>query len=249
MFETRREQSLQYQSVKWFVSGGVAGVCTSVLNCPSELITIQATVWRNSFKDIIRSRGVRFLYTGWSACLSREVVFGCIFFPSRHLIQLKAEGYRGERNGGEGYRGQRNRENGYRGERNRGEGYRGQRNRGEGDRGEGDRENGYRGERNRGEGYRGQRNKGATKLERYWAGLLSGVLASLLTTPFDVMKTRMQSISIKEGTRVSLGYMFSHIVREEGTQALWRGLVPRLISIPSHLSFFYLCFEIFARKQ
>ena len=187
----------------------MAGVCTSVLNCPSELITIQATVWRNSFKDIIRSRGVRFLYTGWSACLSREVLFGCIFFPSRHLIQLKAEGYRGERNRGEG----------------------------------------YRGERNRGEGYRGQRNKGATKLERYWAGLLSGVLASLLTTPFDVMKTRMQSINIKEGTRVSLGYMFSHIVREEGTQALWRGLVPRLISIPSHLSFFYLCFEIFARKQ
>ena len=85
-------------------------------------------------------------------------------------------------------------------------------------------------------------------MERYLAGLISGIVASLMTTPFDVLKTRMQSIDITGDKRVSLGYMFSHIVRNEGARALWRGLVPRLVSIPSHLSFFYLCFEIFAKK-
>ena len=160
-------------------------MCTSILNSPSELITIQATVWRNSFTSIVKERGVRFLYTGWTACLCREVVFGCIFFPTRHLIQL-------------------------------------------------------RGERSRG--------AGATGMERYRAGLLSGIVASLLTTPFDVIKTRMQSVNITGGKRWSLWGMFSYILREEGARALWRGVVPRLVSVPSHLSFFYLCFEIFARK-
>lgn len=112
-------------------------------------------------------------------------MFGCIFFSSRHLLQMKLESRRGSE---------------------------------------------------------------ATNMDKYRAGLLSGVMASFTTTPFDVMKTRMQSIQIKGGERVSLRRLFLFIVREEGVRALWRGVVPRLVSVPSHLSFFYLCFEIIARN-
>ena len=85
-------------------------------------------------------------------------------------------------------------------------------------------------------------------MDKYRAGLVSGVMASFTTTPFDVMKTRMQSIQIRGGESVSLRRLFAFILREEGVRALWRGVVPRLVSVPSHLSFFYLCFEIIARK-
>ena len=186
LFEGRRDQSVWYQTVKWSVSGAVAGVCTAVFNSPSELVTIQATVWRNSLREIVRVRGLRFLYTGWSGCVGREVVFGSIFFSTRHLIQRRFEASRGAE---------------------------------------------------------------ATKMERYWAGLISGTLASFMTTPFDVMKTRMQSINIMGGEKLSMGTVFLSLVRTEGARALWKGVVPRLLAVPSHLSFFYLCFEILAKKR
>ncbi|KAI6646754.1 Mitochondrial substrate carrier family protein X-like [Oopsacas minuta] len=185
LFERRTDQRLSYKVMKWFVSGGIAGVCTAMLNSPSELISIQATVWRNSLRDILQERGFTFLYTGWTACLCREVVFGCIFFPSRHLAQLQLECWRGEE---------------------------------------------------------------ATNMDKYQAGLFSGVLASFSTTPFDVMKTRMQSINIREGNKLSVRGVFVFIIQKEGVRSLWRGVVPRLIAVPSHLSFFYLCFELLARN-
>lgn len=176
------EQSRGYLISKWFVSGAVAGFCTSILIGPSELVTIQATIWRNSLKEIVRVRGVRFLYTGWSACVSREVLFGAIFFSTRHTYQKRIED---------------------------------------------------------------KQSFGATYIQKYWAGLVGGVVCSFITTPFDVMKTRMQSINIYGGDKLNLITLLPHMIRNNGVLSLWKGVIPRLIAVPSNLSFFYLCYELF----
>lgn len=59
-------------------------------------------------------------------------------------------------------------------------------------------------------------------------GALSGGLAAVTTTPFDVMKTRMMTA---QGRSVSMSIVFLSILRHEGPLGLFKGAVPRFFWI------------------
>jgi hypothetical protein len=56
-------------------------------------------------------------------------------------------------------------------------------------------------------------------------GAMSGGLAAVITTPFDVMKTRM--MTAPPGTPVSMQMILFSILRNEGLQGLFKGAIPR----------------------
>ncbi|KAK4385825.1 putative S-adenosylmethionine carrier 2, chloroplastic [Sesamum angolense] len=60
-------------------------------------------------------------------------------------------------------------------------------------------------------------------------GALSGGLAAVLTTPFDVMKTRM--MTAPQGHQVTLSMVAFSILRREGPLGLFKGAVPRFFWI------------------
>lgn len=60
-------------------------------------------------------------------------------------------------------------------------------------------------------------------------GALSGGLAAVCTTPFDVMKTRTMTAAPGMSTRMSI--IALTIVREEGLLGLFKGAVPRFFWI------------------
>ncbi|TPX66698.1 hypothetical protein SpCBS45565_g04298 [Spizellomyces sp. 'palustris'] len=61
------------------------------------------------------------------------------------------------------------------------------------------------------------------------------ILTSLLVTPFDVVKTRMQSSAYPLSTRSIVRV----VVGSEGVKGLWRGLVPTLVmSVPSTVVYY-----------
>lgn len=55
-------------------------------------------------------------------------------------------------------------------------------------------------------------------------------IASFLTHPFDVIKTRRQTESSSAKARSTLAFA-QDIVRKEGMAGLWRGLVPRIAKV------------------
>eukprot|EP00850_Spirogloea_muscicola_P018083 SM000162S02361 [mRNA] locus=s162:179804:181597:+ [translate_table: standard] len=64
------------------------------------------------------------------------------------------------------------------------------------------------------------------------AGGLSGALAGAITTPLDVVKTRLQCQGVCGASRfrsTSVRQAMRRIVEEEGPRALWRGLRPRVM--------------------
>lgn len=60
-------------------------------------------------------------------------------------------------------------------------------------------------------------------------GALSGGLAAVVTTPFDVMKTRM--MTAPQGMRMSMSVVAFSILRNEGPLGLFKGAVPRFFWI------------------
>ena len=79
------------------------------------------------------------------------------------------------------------------------------------------------------------------KLRDALCGSLAGVLGSLVTTPMDVVKTRMMT-----GTQyTSIGEAFLTMLREEGVLTFFIGVGPRLMhKIPAN-GLFFLCYEAF----
>lgn len=77
------------------------------------------------------------------------------------------------------------------------------------------------------------------KLRDALCGSMAGGLGSLVTTPMDVVKTRMMT-----GTQyVSIGDAFYRILREEGFLTFFVGVGPRLMhKIPAN-GLFFLCYE------
>lgn len=65
-------------------------------------------------------------------------------------------------------------------------------------------------------------------LETIAVGALSGGLAAVVTTPFDVMKTRMMTA---QGRSVSMTFIAFSILKHEGPLGLFKGAVPRFFWI------------------
>ena len=66
-----------------------------------------------------------------------------------------------------------------------------------------------------------------------------GVLASVGACPLDVAKTRIQGQKLGE-PKLGMAEVFRTIIRDEGPRYLFKGLLPRLIAVPSMMSFFYM---------
>ncbi len=76
-------------------------------------------------------------------------------------------------------------------------------------------------------------------------GATSGTAAALLTSPFDVLKTRRQSLVMSTpGERTSALPLLRQIVRTEGASALFAGLGPRIAKIAPACGIMIACYEV-----
>lgn len=71
------------------------------------------------------------------------------------------------------------------------------------------------------------------------AGSISGGVAAFLTTPLDVLKTRL----MLHHSRVGLGKLISTIIEEDGYRAFWRGAGPRTMWISAGGAIFLGTYE------
>lgn len=85
----------------------------------------------------------------------------------------------------------------------------------------------------------------------FFSGALSGTTAALLTSPFDVLKTRRQALLMSgsaggAGSGPSPGTVavLKEIVRTEGVPALYAGVIPRIAKIAPACGLMIACFEV-----
>src|SRR6185437_13483544 len=96
-----------------------------------------------------------------------------------------------------------------------------------------------------------------TRLERacyeglrstFTSGVISGVTAAVLTSPFDVLKTRRQalliSLPVKSRSSTSSLSLILNILRTEGISALFAGLSPRVAKIAPACGIMIACFDV-----
>lgn len=80
----------------------------------------------------------------------------------------------------------------------------------------------------------------------FCCGAISGTSAALLTSPFDVLKTRRQALimspSVQHISRTIP--LLIHVVRTEGSSVLFAGLVPRIAKIAPACGIMISCFEV-----
>lgn len=79
-------------------------------------------------------------------------------------------------------------------------------------------------------------NHAETFMDSFAAGALSGAFASVLTTPFDVGKTRTQiyrdsSNGAKAMEARNMVQLLWHIFQTEGVAGLWKGWIPRTLKV------------------
>ncbi|CZT52404.1 probable solute carrier family 25 member 39 [Rhynchosporium secalis] len=91
-----------------------------------------------------------------------------------------------------------------------------------------------------------------TFLDSFVAGASSGAVASILTMPFDVGKTRRQVIepgnssagNVLAPEERSMPRFLWHIFKEEGMAGLWRGWIPRTLKIAPSCAIMISCYEV-----
>jgi solute carrier family 25 protein 39/40 len=98
-------------------------------------------------------------------------------------------------------------------------------------------------------------NQTATFTDSFVAGATSGAVASVLTMPFDVGKTRQQVFKDTSSTiggqkkilapeeRSMMRFLW-HILREEGAAGLWRGWIPRTLKVAPACAIMISCYEV-----
>jgi len=97
-------------------------------------------------------------------------------------------------------------------------------------------------------------NHTATFVDSFVAGASSGAVASVLTMPFDVGKTRRQ-VYVDPGTisgikkalapeQQSMVKFLWHIFRTEGVSGLWTGWIPRTLKVAPACAIMISCYEV-----
>lgn len=96
----------------------------------------------------------------------------------------------------------------------------------------------------------------ATFVDSFIAGALSGAVASVMTMPFDVGKTRQQVFkdarsSASDATtralapeELSMPRFLYHIFKQEGFAGLWRGWVPRTLKVAPACAIMISSYEV-----
>ncbi|KAG8745360.1 hypothetical protein FRC10_008219 [Ceratobasidium sp. 414] len=82
------------------------------------------------------------------------------------------------------------------------------------------------------------------------SGAGSGIIAALITMPFDTLKTRRQAALVPSGGRATnstaplrMVGLVKHIVQAEGPKALFAGLTPRVAKIAPACGIMIACYE------
>lgn len=110
---------------------------------------------------------------------------------------------------------------------------------------------------------RGRQSHGATLVDSFVAGGVSGALASIVTTPFDVGKTRQQVLQQEQAAASSstprtstaataavrpedrsMPRFLWHIFKEEGAAGLFRGWVPRTLKVAPACAIMISSYEV-----
>jgi solute carrier family 25 protein 39/40 len=98
-------------------------------------------------------------------------------------------------------------------------------------------------------------NHTATFTDSFIAGATSGAVASILTMPFDVGKTRRQ-VFVDPTTQApgvekilapeerSMPRFLWHIFKEEGISGLWKGWIPRTLKVAPACAIMISCYEV-----
>ena len=73
-------------------------------------------------------------------------------------------------------------------------------------------------------------------------GAMAGSFAGFTVTPFDVLKTRLMTYSVKEVTPSTV-QVFQDIIKEEGIRGLYRGAGMRMIYLGVGGSAFFGIYE------
>jgi solute carrier family 25 protein 39/40 len=96
----------------------------------------------------------------------------------------------------------------------------------------------------------------ATFVDSFTAGAVSGAVASVLTTPFDVGKTRQQVFKDTRGPLAdgakrilapeerSMPKFLMHIFQQEGIAGLWRGWAARTLKVAPGCAIMISCYEV-----
>ncbi|XP_009387935.2 uncharacterized protein LOC103974761 isoform X2 [Musa acuminata AAA Group] len=85
---------------------------------------------------------------------------------------------------------------------------------------------------------------GLSTLQTLLCGGLAGSTAALFTTPFDVVKTKLQTQAPGTLRKYNgVGHALQEIARQEGLRGLYRGLTPRLAMYVSQGAIFFASYE------
>ena len=77
------------------------------------------------------------------------------------------------------------------------------------------------------------------------SGAMSGIIAALFTSPFDVLKTRRQALIMSTPSHTSTTIpLLRHMVRTEGYPSLYAGIGPRMAKIAPACGLMIACYEV-----
>ncbi|KRT78680.1 mitochondrial carrier protein [Oryctes borbonicus] len=89
--------------------------------------------------------------------------------------------------------------------------------------------------------------KSYTPLVNFSSGFVAGSLATLLSFPFDVIRTRLVAQSEKYKAYNGIINAFVKIYKSEGFPVYFRGLTPTIIQVAPHAGIQFMCYKIFAQ--
>lgn len=98
-----------------------------------------------------------------------------------------------------------------------------------------------------------QENHMETFVDSFTAGALSGTFASIVTTPFDVGKTRTQVYrdapqglagKVHAPEEMNMMRLLWHIFKTEGASGLWRGWIPRVLKVAPACAIMISSYEV-----
>ena len=77
------------------------------------------------------------------------------------------------------------------------------------------------------------------------SGAMSGIIAALSTSPFDVLKTRRQALIMSTPSHTTATIpLLKHMVRTEGYSSLYAGIGPRMAKIAPACGMMIACYEV-----
>lgn len=80
------------------------------------------------------------------------------------------------------------------------------------------------------------------------SGAMSGIIAALVTSPFDVLKTRRQALIVSTPSHTTATLpLLRRMVQTEGYSALYAGIGPRMAKIAPACGIMIACYEVCIR--